>query len=342
MSATTLAIILLSSIGFLFGVFFSAYLLLLNKHKSHLQLLLGGLLLVLSLRIGKSVFHNFVDLPIVIKNIGLAANLAIGPFLLLYGKVLMQQYPLQRKDLGHFLPATIYVVFSAVIPNKSGDYWWYVSYTFVILQQGGYLAVAMRLVQHWKVAWNHTQHKGFVLLWSAISLIWLTYLLIFLKWIPVYLFGALAYSILVIVLGYFVVKEEYPFIQREKYGQSRLSSKQSQQYLSLLQEKMVQDKSYLNPNLSIQDLAKQTDLSTKVISQVINEQLQLNFSAFINTYRIEEAQNRLTAAAFRDYTIASIAYDCGFNSISSFNTTFKAITQQTPSQFRKTALKKTP
>lgn len=342
MSATTLAIILLSSIGFLFGVFFSAYLLLLNKYKSHLQLLLGGLLLMLSLRVGKSVFHNFVDLPIFIKNMGLAANLAIGPFLLLYGKVLMQQYQLQRKDLVHFLPAAIYVVFSAFIPNKSGDYWWYLSYTFVIVQQAGYLGAAVRLVEDWRVAWHHTQHKGFVLLWSAISVIWLTYLLIFLQWLPVYLFGALAYSILVIVLGYFVVKEEYAFIQREKYGQSRLSSKQSQQYLSLLQEKMIKDQSYLNPNLSIQDLAKQTDLSTKVISQVINEQLQLNFSAFVNTYRIEEAQKRLTAAAYRDYTIASIAYDCGFNSISSFNTTFKANTQQTPSQFRKTSLKKTP
>lgn len=342
MSATTLAIILLSSIGFLFGIFFSAYLLLFNKHKSHLQLLLGGLLLVLSLRVGKSVFHNFVDLPIIIKNLGLAANLAIGPFLLLYGKVLMQEYHLQRKDTVHFLPAFIYIIFSHLIPNETGEYWWSISYTFVIVQQGGYLGWAGRLIKHWKAAWNHRQHKGFVLLWSAISIIWLTYLLIFLQWLPVYLFGALAYSILVIVLGYFVVKEEYAFIQREKYGQSRLSSKQSQQYLSLLQEKMIKDQSYLNPNLSIQDLAKQTDLSTKVISQVINEQLQLNFSAFVNTYRIEEAQKRLTGEAYQAYTIASIAYDCGFNSISSFNTTFKAITQQTPSQFRKTSLKKIP
>lgn len=342
MSATTLVIILLSSIGFLFGVFFSAYLLLLNKHKSHLQFLLGGLLFVLSLRIGKSVFHNFVDLPTVIKNMGLAANLAIGPFLLLYGKVLMQQYQLQRKDIAHFLPALIYIVFSALIPNESGEYWWSISYTFVIVQQGGYLGLALRLIEHWKAAWDHTQHKGFVLLWAAISIIWLTYLLIFLQWLPVYLFGALAYSILVIVLGYFVVKEEYAFVQREKYGQSRLSANQSQQYLSLLQEKMERDKSYLNPDLSIQDLAEQIDLSAKLISQVTNEQLQLNFSAFINTYRIEEAQKRLTAEAYRAYTIASIAYDCGFNSISSFNTTFKAMTHQTPSQFRKTALKKTP
>lgn len=343
MSTTTLIVILLSSIGFLFSAFFSAYLLFLKKHRNHLQLLLGGLLLVLSLRIGKSVFYNFTELPVVVKNIGLAANLAIGPFLLLYGKVLIQQHELQRKDIIHFLPAMIYVVFSAVIPNQpGGEYWWRISYTFVIAQQLCYLGVSALLIKHWKTAWNHVQHKGFVLLWSAISVIWLTYLMIFLKLLPVYLFGALAYSVLVILMAYFIVKEEYAFAPREKYGPHRLSPQDSQQHLVLIQEKVLQDQIYLNPKLSIQDLSAQTNLSSKVISQVINEQLQLNFSSFINTYRIEEAKKRLRAEAYRPYTIASIAYDCGFHSISSFNTTFKALTKQTPSQFRKAALKKMP
>ncbi len=342
MSATTLTLILLSSIGFLLSGFFSAYLLFLKKHKSQINLLLGGLLLVLSFRIGKSVFYNFTELPVVIKNLGLAANLAIGPFLLLYGKVLFQQQKLRRKEIWHFLPAIIYVMLSPVIPNESGHDLWYASYSFVIVQQLCYLGLSGLIIENWKAAWQHVQQKGFVILWAAISLIWLTYLLIFLQLLPVYLFGALAYSTLVVLLAYFIVKEEYPFIQKRKYSQSRLSPQQSQQYLNLLREKITQDKSYLNPKLSIQDLAAQTNLPAKVISQVINEQLQLNFSAFINTYRIEEAKEKLTAEAYRQYTIASIAYDCGFNSISSFNTTFKTITKQTPSQFRKTALKTSP
>jgi len=335
MSASILTLVLLSSIGFLFSGFFSVYLLFVKKGKGYLHLLLGGLLLVLSLRIGKSVFHNFTDLPVIIKNIGLAANLAIGPFLLLYGKVLLKQYKLRKKEMWHFLPAILYVVLSPILPNQSGDSFWYGSYAFVIFQQLCYLGFSALLIENWKATWGHAQHKGFVILWSAISLIWLTYLLIFIQLFPVYIFGALAYSVLVMLLAYFVIKEKDFFSSKEKYVQSRLSPQQSKQYLKVIQKTIEQNESYLNSNFSIQDIAAQTNLPAKMISQVINEQLHLNFSAFINTYRIEEAKYRLTAEDYQQLTIASIAYDCGFNSISSFNTSFKAITKQTPSQFRK-------
>lgn len=341
MSVTTLVLIILSSIGFLLSGFFSGHLLFLKRNKEPMHLLLGGLLLALSLRVGKSVFYNFTDLPVIVKNIGLAANLAIGPFLLLYGKVLLQRYTPQRKDLWHFLPTTVYFLFCAIIPNQSGDYFWYTSYAFVMSQQLCYLVLSIFLIESWKPAWDNIQQKGFVILWSAISLIWLTYLLIFVQLLPVYIFGAIAYSILMVTLAYFVLKEDFRFTQQAKYGQYRLPPQQAQQYLGILREKMVQDKSYLNPNLSIQDISEQVDLSTKVISQVINEQLKLNFSAFINSYRIEEAKERLMAEDFQQFTIASIAYGCGFNSISSFNTSFKVITKQTPSQFRKANLKTT-
>lgn len=340
MSVVTLGLILLSSIGFLLSGFFSVYLLSLKKNRSHLHLLLGGLFLVLSLRVGKSVFYNFTELHVIIKNLGLAANLAIGPFLLLYGKALMHKYELRKKDLWHFFPAGLYVLFSPLIPNQTGNFYWYSSYIFVIIQQLLYLAIPVILVQDWKKTWSKIPQKGFAVLWIAISIMWLTYLLIFVQLLPVYIFGALAYSVLVIVLAYFLLQEENIFTPIRKYKQSRLSSKQSKQYLETIQENLAKEKSYLNPELSINDLADQVDLSSKVISQVINEQLGLNFSAFINTYRIEEAKRRLTNESYQQFTIASIAYDCGFNSISSFNTSFKVFTKQTPSQFRKTFQKK--
>lgn len=341
MTATTIFLILLSSIGFLCSGLFSAYLLLVKKNKGYLHLLLGGLLLVLSIRIGKSVFYNFTDLPVFVKNLGLAANLAVGPFLLFYAKVLIQQYEIQRRDVMHFLPAVLYTLLSPLIPNEAGNPLWYASYSIVIAQQLIYLIIAARLIKNWKAAWHHDQQKSFVILWGAISFIWLIYLLIFLQILPVYLFGSIAYSVLVILLAYLVMKDDLLLQQRAKYGQNRLSIQQSQAYLELLQNRIVHDQSYLNPNLSIQDISDQVELSTKLISQVINEQLKLNFSAFINRYRIEEAKKRLVMESYQQYTISSIAYDCGFNSISSFNTSFKAITKQTPSQFRKAFFKKT-
>ena len=46
------------------------------------------------------------------------------------------------------------------------------------------------------------------------------------------------------------------------------------------------------------------------------------------------AQNLLTDPVSAQEKIATIAYDCGFKSVSAFNTAFKKATNQTPSQFR--------
>lgn len=341
MSAITLSLILLSSIGFLLGGLYATYLLLFKKPNNVPQLLLGGLLLALSLRVGKSVFYNFTELPLVIKNMGLAANLAIGPFLLLYGKVLIDRHELKRTEIWHFFPAALYILFSPIIPNQSEDFFWLVSYGFVIVQQLVYLGISIKRIPDWRQAWVDPRKKGYVLLWSGVTLIWLSYLLIFLGWLPLYLFAALSYSVLMLVLAYFIIVEENIFSLGEKYGSNRLSPEKAQQYLKMIQASIIQDQRYLQPDLSIQEVADSLKVSTKVVSQVINEQLKLNFSTFINGYRIAEAQRRLRSEIYRPYTIASIAYDCGFNSISSFNTTFKSITKQTPSQFRKSFSKTT-
>lgn len=80
-----LLIAIISGIGLGISLFFGIYLL---KGKKIQNTILGILLVVLTLRITKSVFYNFVELPVFIKNLGLAANLAIGPLLYLYGRSL--------------------------------------------------------------------------------------------------------------------------------------------------------------------------------------------------------------------------------------------------------------
>ena len=341
MSTLTLLLILFSSVGFLISGFFSLYLLFIKKHRALLDLLLGGLLLALSIRIGKSVFYNFTELPIAIKNLGLAANLAIGPFLWLYGKVAIDKSALRKHDYLHFIPAGVYIVFCGLIPNQISSVHWQTSYGFVIFQQLCYLAVSTMLINSWEESWRDGGHKSFLILWGAIGIIWLTYLLIYIELIPAYIFGALAYSLLAILLAFFALEEGWLLSPREKYGPQRLSSIQSQRYLELVQAKLEADQAFLNPNLNIQDFSHQVSLPAKVISQVINDQLKLNFSAFINSYRIAEAQRRLSSDTYTPFTIASIAYDCGFNSISSFNTTFKLLTKQTPSAYRKSFRKTT-
>ena len=61
--------------------------------------------------------------------------------------------------------------------------------------------------------------------------------------------------------------------------------------------------------------------------------MSMNFYDFISKYRIEEAKKIFTEKS--DKTVLEVLYEVGFNSKSSFNTTFKKFTGITPTQFKK-------
>jgi len=71
------------------------------------------------------------------------------------------------------------------------------------------------------------------------------------------------------------------------------------------------------------------------LSQVINEQFNLNFFDFVNRYRVEVFKEKIKDTVFRNYSLLGIAFECGFNSKSAFNRIFKQATGLTPSQFKK-------
>mgnify|MGYP002390629215 CR=1 FL=1 len=91
---------------------------------------------------------------------------------------------------------------------------------------------------------------------------------------------------------------------------------------------------YKDHNITLGKLAKSLSIKPHVLSQIINEQLSYNFNDFINSYRIEEAKKMLANPEMKNITVAGIAYDSGFNTLSAFNTAFKKFTGRTPSQFR--------
>jgi AraC-like DNA-binding protein len=105
--------------------------------------------------------------------------------------------------------------------------------------------------------------------------------------------------------------------------------------LSEIRQYMQTNKPWLNPELSLEQLAAGLSLRPKILSRVINELLQQNFFDFINRYRIEEAQRLLTDPPDKKITVLEVLYECGFNSKSSFNTLFKKHTGLTPSEFKK-------
>jgi AraC-like DNA-binding protein len=98
---------------------------------------------------------------------------------------------------------------------------------------------------------------------------------------------------------------------------------------------MQVNKPYLEPELTLYQLAAQLSIKPRLLSQAINKQLGQNFYDFINRYRIGEASRLLTNPKDNKITILEVLYDVGFNSKSSFNTLFKKYTGLTPSEFKK-------
>jgi len=122
--------------------------------------------------------------------------------------------------------------------------------------------------------------------------------------------------------------------ETEKYAMSNLSSDEVENYKNQLGILMQTNQLYLNADLNSKDLAGELGVSTKVLSQVINQGFDQNFFDFINTFRCEEVK-RLLRGPDKKITIIEAMYLAGFNSKSSFNKEFKKLTGQTPSEFKK-------
>jgi len=97
---------------------------------------------------------------------------------------------------------------------------------------------------------------------------------------------------------------------------------------------MDQESPYLEPALTIQDLANQLSLPARELSVLINHHLDQHFFDFVNEYRINKAMEILKDPSKKELTVLEILYSVGFNSKSSFNTAFKKYTNLTPTQYR--------
>ncbi|MFC3757080.1 helix-turn-helix domain-containing protein [Chryseobacterium tructae] len=100
-----------------------------------------------------------------------------------------------------------------------------------------------------------------------------------------------------------------------------------------LESIMEIQKPYLDSELNLIKLAEIVSVSTHHLSYVINTGFQKNFFQYVNEYRVEYAQTLLKDSNSK-LSILGIAYESGFNSKTSFNTTFKKLTGQTPSEFK--------
>jgi AraC-like DNA-binding protein len=108
--------------------------------------------------------------------------------------------------------------------------------------------------------------------------------------------------------------------------------------IELLKKYMIDQEPYLDPSLTIQELANQINIPVRDLSILINHHMNQHFFDFVNEYRIQKAMNILKNHSKSHLTILEILYEVGFNSKSSFNTSFKKYTELTPTAYRNSSL----
>jgi AraC-like DNA-binding protein len=125
--------------------------------------------------------------------------------------------------------------------------------------------------------------------------------------------------------------------QEKRYQKSAMSEDAMGIYENRLMEFMEKSRIYLDAELSLERLAKEINIPKHHLTQLLNDRLKKNFYHFINEYRIQEATRRLDQlnGHASETSLLSLAYDCGFNSKSTFNNYFKRITGHTPSSYKK-------
>ncbi|NOU47165.1 MAG: helix-turn-helix transcriptional regulator [Bacteroidales bacterium] len=119
----------------------------------------------------------------------------------------------------------------------------------------------------------------------------------------------------------------------EKYKKITVNEDVKGRYKLLLFDYMNSEKPYLNPDITLETVAKDTSINVRVLSQIINESYKNNFNGYINEYRIKESLKQLSYTENKK-TILEIVYESGFNSKSAFYAEFKKHTGITPQEYR--------
>lgn len=100
-----------------------------------------------------------------------------------------------------------------------------------------------------------------------------------------------------------------------------------------LTQLMDEQQPYLNPKLTLPELADQAGETVHDLSRAINQGFGMNFNDFVNSYRVDAFKEKVLEPQYRNHTLLAVALMVGFNSKTAFNRSFKKLTGQTPREY---------
>jgi len=314
-----------------------------------------ALLLVLAVHMVFNLFnqHLFVD---ALPPFAFGLGLMYGPLILLYIRSLIyRDFAWQPRLFVHFVPGVLLALAASRVSPL-----WVAAATF--LSMGSYLYLSYRALAKFRQVLRQTQSaqdliamnwvRNILLLNAAGLLLNIVSVLMSAARISDSLAAVAEISlflVLLVMVNAFVFKG---LLQPELFGgitaedeaiaqqgtsdgaTAELSVERQNQIKQALLAHMTRQRPYLDPLFSLSALSRQLGETPRYVSQVINTQLAMSFSDFVNGYRIDEAKRRLTDTA-APRTVLDILLACGFSTKSNFNRAFKQQVGMTPSEYRK-------
>ncbi|MEE9407979.1 MAG: helix-turn-helix domain-containing protein [Polaribacter sp.] len=308
--------------------------------------LFGLLLLLLCLRIGKSVYVIFThreERNIVLIQIGLSACFLIGVTLFYYLKAsVLNIKKIPNSWKLHFLLLFSFIVIVGLLSsyNTNPSFWNNYFVFFIYGVWGFYILCSSFLLKDIfrklisKKEKSTTSEIWLVAVFIANLLIFSAYII---GYFYLYLIGTITFSVVFYGLLIFLLfksnRENFFKDIPEKYASKKIEKIAANSLVSSLHKLMNEKQFYKDTNIKLNDIAKELHITPHQLSQLLNDNLRKSFASFINEFRIEEAKKLLQEN--NQFTLEAIGFEAGFSSKSNFYATFKKVVGKTPSEFKK-------
>ncbi len=338
------------------GTLLTLYIFFSNRKKIKSNLLLSTIIGVLTIQVLSLFLANRNIEAHFFQNINSMYGYAYGPLLFLYNRSITRaQFKFRLKDIFHFIPSLI--VFLNVVFNY-GDSILFGIYLGYPIHIALYLFLCFLEVRTYKrvIKDNYSKLEWLNLGWlqwtfTIFSLIVVVDIIQFIFFLSNYNSAQLETVVFILILAAinllyfkgFMSNRKHIGINNEDMTLSSSMSARKKRTVSSdkvlndikrINQHIIDNESFKNPDLTIALLAQELDINKRTLSELINDHYKVNFASFINNYRINNAKQRLMHQTDSKETILEILYDVGFNSKSSFNTSFKKSTGLTPSEFK--------
>ncbi|MFN3593541.1 MAG: helix-turn-helix domain-containing protein [Thiobacillaceae bacterium] len=137
------------------------------------------------------------------------------------------------------------------------------------------------------------------------------------------------------LLGKATAPQDSSAVDTLKYSKSAISAELAATLSQRLDQVMAVDKSYLESDLTLAELAERVGATPHQLSQVLSVHVGLSFFEYVNGLRVEAVKATLARPQSVGRPLLDIALECGFGSKSAFNDAFKRATGMSPGAFRK-------